>query len=387
MGCCEATSNENTHVLDFHDLNKRAATPSLRPENLPKTENQNKLTRLRTNKNGPSATTKNTSHTEMAEADDYVVAASEIVQNSRKHKDTFTHKSQTCRFSEIPQMKQINLPGKDVSYEIIKANRKLILKVIESKFLDPGTKLIINAGGLEGSERMSRDGVALFGNKSTSKKYLPNDFNFPDEEQLGNKHFEVRFNLESRKYLIKDLYGSGLFIRINYPIPLKNNSIFSFVNSHLLVKIPVDLKANEYSRETAIVNNSSTIIIKVLYGESKDQEYKFDSASTSVIKLGRGLKDMNEDPDSLEGTTRFISFSDSNISRNQCTITYDYEDAAWYLVDSDGELESMNGTWILADDYYEIDDSTVFRAGSTTFKCKLTHHEGSLITTEENIDI
>lgn len=386
MGCCEATSNENAHVLDFQDL-KRAATPSLRPENLPRTENQNKLTRLKTNKNGPSATTKNTSHTEMAEADDYMAAASEMLYNSQKNKDTYTHKSQTCRFSEIPQMKQITLPNKDVSIEAIKANKKLILTVIESKFLDPGTKLVINAGGLEGSERMSRDGVVLFGNKSTSKKSLTNDFNFPDEEQLGNKHFEIRFNLEKRKYFIKDLYGSGLFIKINYPIPLKNNSIFSFINSHFLVKIPVDLKANEYSKETAIVNNSSLIIIKALYGENKDQEFRFDSTSSSIIKFGRGQKDLLEEPESFEGTTRFISFNDSNISRNQCTISYDYEDGVWYLVDSDGELESMNGTWILADENCEIDDSTVFRAGTTTFKCGLNPNEVTLMTNEDNIDI
>lgn len=74
---------------------------------------------------------------------------------------------------------------------------------------------------------MAKDGVVLFGNKSkisdiTAKSkisetfLIPNDFNFPDEELLGEKHFQIKFDLDNDKYWIKDLFGSGLFIKLTF---------------------------------------------------------------------------------------------------------------------------------------------------------------------------
>jgi hypothetical protein len=42
----------------------------------------------------------------------------------------------------------------------------LYLRIFESKFITEGTILTINPGGLEGSERMAKDGVILFGTKN-----------------------------------------------------------------------------------------------------------------------------------------------------------------------------------------------------------------------------
>lgn len=44
-----------------------------------------------------------------------------------------------------------------------------------------------------------------------------------------------------------------------------------------------------------------------------------------------------------------------------------YENNNWFIVDSTGNKESMNGTWFLADEYIDIYEDMIFRAGSTSF--------------------
>ena len=42
-----------------------------------------------------------------------------------------------------------------------------------------------------------------------------------------------------------------------------------------------------------------------------------------------------------------------------------YEANNWYIVDSDGFSDSLNGTWLLADEYNDIYDDIEYRAGTT----------------------
>jgi hypothetical protein len=42
-----------------------------------------------------------------------------------------------------------------------------------------------------------------------------NDFNFPDEETIISKrHFEIKYDIAKDSYKIKNITGSGLFIKI-----------------------------------------------------------------------------------------------------------------------------------------------------------------------------
>ena len=42
------------------------------------------------------------------------------------------------------------------------------------------------------------------------------------------------------------------------------------------------------------------------------------------------------------------------------------------IYDGDGAKPSTNGTWLFADDYYEVLDGTVFKAAETLFKITIT---------------
>ncbi len=65
--------------------------------------------------------------------------------------------------NDIPKTKEVKIPSVEIPLDIVKSKKRLTLTIFESKFLTEGTVLNINPGGLEGSERMCRDGIILFG--------------------------------------------------------------------------------------------------------------------------------------------------------------------------------------------------------------------------------
>jgi len=48
-----------------------------------------------------------------------------------------------------------------------------------------------------------------------------------------------------------------------------------------------------------------------------------------------------------------------------------YENDNWYIVDSNGEKPSSNGTWILADEYTQIENDMILRVGSNILLCMI----------------
>lgn len=245
--------------------------------------------------------------------------------------------------------------------------KKLKLEVIESRFLNIGQVLIINALGLQGSKRSAADFHSFFGNKVAETSSILNDFDFPDEEKLGPKHFVIKYDPHSNEYYIKDLKGSGLFINAKTPMRLKNNSIFCFVNTHILVKFSMEI--NTSTTFNSEKENHLILHLKVIFGDNKDCEYNFNSSHTQKIVLGRK---------SSKNHCTTVEFYHENISRHQCTLFYSNNN--WLLVDGDGTSQTINGTWILAEDYYLIEEGTIFRAGSSHFKASLIHNESNLKT-------
>ncbi len=136
-----------------------------------------------------------------------------------KPEESLKSVKKTNSIFEIPKTREVRVPTSDVPIEIIKSKKRLTLTIFESKFLTEGTVLNITPGGLEGSERMCRDGVVIFGTKNED---IVNDFNFPDEDAMGKRHFEIKYDLARDTYKIKNLFGSGLFVKISNKLVSKN---------------------------------------------------------------------------------------------------------------------------------------------------------------------
>ena len=71
---------------------------------------------------------------------------------------------------DIPKTKEVKIPTIEIPIEVIKTKKRMSLTIFESKCLTEGTILKINPGGLEGSERMARDGLIIFGTKNVKLK-------------------------------------------------------------------------------------------------------------------------------------------------------------------------------------------------------------------------
>jgi len=62
--------------------------------------------------------------------------------------------------------KEVKVPSTDIPLDVIQNKKRLSLTIFESKFLNEGTVLNITPAGLEGSERMAKDGIVIFGSKN-----------------------------------------------------------------------------------------------------------------------------------------------------------------------------------------------------------------------------
>jgi hypothetical protein len=118
----------------------------------------------------------------------------------------------------------------------VSARKKLVLLVIDSIHLRKGSKLIINPGSLVDSDRKAKDGIVNFGKRN---KEFTNDFVFPDSEIVSDTHFKIRFNLKKHSERIKNIFGTGTFVKIVRKFVdeflsklIKKNNCFFRNNSH-----------------------------------------------------------------------------------------------------------------------------------------------------------
>ena len=134
---------------------------------------------------------------------------------------------------------------------------------------------------------------------------------------------------------------------------MENGDLFSF--SNFLLQVKIDIKSEDINNRNIVT--STLLTLEVLFGENERRKMSFDSRDKKIIRIGR-LK--NDETD--------FTFSDEDVSRKQCILTY--EDNNWYINDGDGENQSSNGTWFFPEKYFTITEGMILRMGSTSFECK-----------------
>ena len=97
--------------------------------------------------------------------------------------------------------------------------------------------LRINEMGLEGSLRNVQDGITYIGSELYEGDHVVNDFVIPEnKDSLGRQHLMIRYNPLTRKYLIKDSgEGSGTFLKLTFPIQVKDCYIFAIGESKFII--------------------------------------------------------------------------------------------------------------------------------------------------------
>ena len=96
----------------------------------------------------------------------------------------------------------------------------------------------IRPTGLVNSKRQFYDGNVFFGPSYYLDDKVVNDYRLvlqgPNKYNNLGRFFMIYYNLETSSYWIKDLYaGPGLFIKLDFPLVLKDKTIINIGNSFL----------------------------------------------------------------------------------------------------------------------------------------------------------
>jgi len=241
----------------------------------------------------------------------------------------------------------LNLSAINLQEKEVEAAPKLLITTAEGNSVTNPVLMKINALGLEGSLRKKHDGITYIGSVLHEGSQVLNDFVIPeDSTSLGRRHLMIRYNPSTRKYLLKDLgEGSGTFVKIDIPIPVKQGYIVSFGESHMVTQFDQSPSSYLLLRDN--------ITLKFLDGPKVDQMFTYQPGE-KTITIGR----MAECD---------IRFEDNSLSRVQCSLSH-IPGKGWMVSDGDGKKGSTNGTWLFVDDMFEVFNNMVFKAGQTLFQ-------------------
>ena len=251
----------------------------------------------------------------------------------------------------------------------------LEIEIINSLNLQRGFRILINALGMkENSERRAFDGNTFFGfyepnenendeeginnNNEVDFVVKPKDINY--ENRVVGRHFRIRFDLNSMKYLIKDLgCGYGTFKKITTETKIKDSYLINIGNSYIVCTFGVD----EYDiNEKGIVDADKILNIKVFSEIPKTEPYFFNPQQFKRIFIGRDI-------------SCNIIVDDSLLSRVHCTIEY-RDNEGWFI--SDGKVDddslsrpSTNGTWLYLIEETPIFDNMIFKSNQNVYECHI----------------
>ena len=95
----------------------------------------------------------------------------------------------------------------------IQLNKKLILKVIDSKKLTLGDQVCVNCYGVEINGKndyvFDDNPVTKFGSNK-----LFSDYVLPVEDGIQERHFDIKFDFISKEYNLRNTAFSAVFVKI-----------------------------------------------------------------------------------------------------------------------------------------------------------------------------
>jgi len=235
----------------------------------------------------------------------------------------------------------------------------LDLEILNSWNLPIGLQLHIDQYGLKNSIRNEKDGITYFGfqteedlNANPCIDYLlgPKDQEYDD--QFIGKHFQIRFDKNTKKYYIRDLgNGFGTFIKLIKETKIKDNLLINIGETYIVFSF----NNNE---------NENELMIKLFTGDEQCNTYLFNSENQTCIIIGR------------DSSLCDVIVEDKMLSRIHCCINYKEKDEnrisnkGWYIKDGNMEgKKSTNDTWFYSAEETLIYDKMIFKTNHNLFKC------------------
>ena len=284
----------------------------------------------------------------------------QLKENRLDEKDIIKENRTKNSFNSLSKKKTNEKTEKNKKNDISKESKKesenncLDLEILNSWNLPIGLQLHLDEFGLKNSIRNKGDGFTYFGfqteeslNTEPFIDYLlgPKDQEY--DEQFVGKHFQIRYDNDTKKYYIKDLgNGFGTFIKLINEQKIKDNLLINIGETYIVFSFNND--------------NENEIIIKLFSGEEQQNTYTFNSDNQKCIIIGR---------DSYLCDT---IIDDKMLSRVHCCINYKEkgEEKGWFI--KDGNLQgkkSTNDTWFYSAEETLIYNQMIFKTNHNLFKC------------------
>ena len=235
--------------------------------------------------------------------------------------------------------------------ELEKEKSCLDLEILNSWNLPIGLQLHIDQYGLKNSIRNEKDSITYFGYQTEEElntnpyiDYLlgPKDQEY--DEQFMGKHFQIRYDWNTKKYYIKDLgNGFGTFIKLINETKIKDNLLINIGETYIVFSF------ND--------KNENDLMIKLFTGDEQCNTYIFNCDNQPCIIIGRNSSLCD------------IIIEDKMLSRVHCCINYK-ENKGWYI--KDGNIKgkkSTNDTWFYSAEETLIYDKMIFKTNHILFKC------------------
>ena len=284
----------------------------------------------------------------------------QLKENRLDEKDIIKENKTKNSINSISKKKTNEKTEKNKKNDISKESKKesenncLDLEILNSWNLPIGLQLHLDEFGLKNSIRNKGDGFTYFGfqteeslNTEPFIDYLlgPKDQEY--DEQFVGKHFQIRYDNDTKKYYIKDLgNGFGTFIKLINEQKIKDNLLINIGETYIVFSFNND--------------NENEIIIKLFSGEEQQNTYTFNSDNQKCIIIGR------------DSYLCDIIIDDKMLSRVHCCINYKEKgnEKGWFI--KDGNLEgkkSTNDTWFYSAEETLIYDQMIFKTNHNLFKC------------------
>ena len=284
----------------------------------------------------------------------------QLKENKFEEKDIIKENKTKNSFNSLSKKKTNEKTEKNKKNDISneskkeKENNTLDLEILNSWNLPIGLQLHLDEFGLKNSIRNKGDGFTYFGFQTeeslNSEPYIdyllgPKDQEY--DEQFIGKHFQIRFDNDTKKYYIKDLgNGFGTFIKLINEEKIKDNLLINIGETYIVFSFNND--------------NENELIIKLFSGEEQQSSYTFNSENQKCIIIGR------------DSYLCDIIIDDKMLSRVHCCINYKEKgnEKGWFI--KDGNLEgkkSTNDTWFYSAEETLIYDQMIFKTNHNLFKC------------------
>lgn len=157
-----------------------------------------------------------------------------------------------------------------------------------------------------------------------------------------------------------------MYIRVQKPMQIKKKLFFS-LNQVVILVDPYSLRTGSSTYKKTVTSQSNSLntnteeeIVVYVYnngkGDNENSVFRFKPQDSPVL-IGRSKCS--------------ITINSSSLSKRHCCLSFNKEERLWEIIDGYANKPSLNGTWMVLNSKYEINEKTFVKVGDNVLKITL----------------